>query len=249
MLTKLTDRRARRRWARSTTAAQSLELHALNDLQDEASRLTKRLHRALRVAEARLSAPLAAPANRAAATQSDWTWHPDLWNAPLYPATLTTVAPGTRITADIALFHDCAQREITFHQARLPNATAQGFSTILEVLSFSGSYLSLAIDLPKDGLENLSRHHIVALTAVLQIERPLNVYARLNLQHGPNTDRIVAKIEADAQAKPVEFDLATTRLDETRLTGGWLDLIFEAPANNRITLGEVSLTRHPRADI
>ena len=247
MLTKLTDRRARRRWARAESAAQTLDPHALKDLQSEAHRLAKRLNRVLRVAESRLAAPLAPPANRDATTHADWTWQPDLWSAPLHPTGHTDIASGTRLTPQIALFHDCAHREITFRQTRLPNATSNGFATQLDVLNFSGSYLSLAIDVPQEGLDNLTRHHIVALHLTQSFESPLDAYARLNLQHGPNTDRVVAKIEPDARS--VEFDLAATRLDETRLSRGWIDLIFEAPAMNRITLGEVALNRHLRAEI
>lgn len=249
MLTRLTDRRARRRWARAESAAQTLDPDALKDLQSEANRLAKRLNRVLRVAETRLSAPLAPPANRPSATHADWSWQPDLWSARLHPSGHTDIASGTRITPDIALFHDCTQREIVFRQTRLPTGPDHGFALALEVLNFSGSYLSIAIDLPGEGLTGLSRHSILGLNLTLTSENSLDVYARLNLQHGPNTDRVVAKIEPDARTKMVEFDLASTRLDETRLTRGWLDLIFEAPSMNRITLASVSLSRHPRAEI
>ncbi|NNL17676.1 MAG: hypothetical protein HKP37_02940, partial [Boseongicola sp.] len=95
------------------------------------------------------------------------SWRPDLWSTPLHPTGLTNISPGTRITSDTALFHDCDHREITFRQTCLPDASAHGFETKLEVLSFSGSYLSLAIDLPEDAIDGLTRDHIVGLAFTL----------------------------------------------------------------------------------
>lgn len=104
----------------------------------------------------------------------------------------------------------------------------------LEVFGFSGSFLSISIDLPTEALEGLTSNHILRLETSLVVERPLNVYARLNVGHGPNTDELLQQLrgmDAGLQSQQVvEFDLAYTQMNEKRLEKIWLDLIFEAPA-------------------
>jgi len=46
----------------------------------------------------------------------------------------------------------------------------------------------------------------------------------------------------------VEFDLAHTEINEKRLEGMWIDLIFDGPAMNEINLRDVTFSRRPRAD-
>ena len=47
----------------------------------------------------------------------------------------------------------------------------------------------------------------------------------------------------------MEFDLAYCDLNEKRIEKAWLDLIFEGPAMNQITLRDVTMCRYPRAEI
>jgi hypothetical protein len=46
-----------------------------------------------------------------------------------------------------------------------------------------------------------------------------------------------------------EFDLAYTRINEKRVEKAWIDLIFEGPRMNRITLRDLTLIRRMRADL
>ena len=47
----------------------------------------------------------------------------------------------------------------------------------------------------------------------------------------------------------VEFDLAYTKLNEKRIESAWIDLIFEGPDMNEITMHDLTLSRHPRSEI
>ena len=47
----------------------------------------------------------------------------------------------------------------------------------------------------------------------------------------------------------VEFDLAYTKLNEKRVEAIWIDLIFEGPEMNQVTIRDVTFSRHPRADL
>ena len=236
MLMKTADRRAEQQWNRT-------------DLQNQANRLSQRESHALRIAQSHLSTPPRAPANTTAATQADWHWRPDPLNTDIPPTGLHDVPSGTRVTPDTALFHDCARGQITLRQSEQETAdNAAAFKTI-EVRDFEGTYLSLATDLPQQALLGLGQHHIVALDVHLHCASPVKSYARLNLRHGPNTDHIVTELPDSTGAQNVEFDLACIRLDDTRLHHAWLDLIFEAPARNCITLTDMALHRRPRAEI
>ncbi len=249
MLLKLADRRARRRWSRVDGFANAPEPLALNFIETETARLTQRVNQALRAAQTRLSNSLRAPANKSTPTQTDWTWRPDPGTDTIPLGGMAAVRPGTRITPDTALFHDCHRREVTFLATPPAHDASDLPSTTIKVQNFEGTYLSLATDLPNEALAGLSRHHIVALDISLTRDCPLDAYARLNLRHGPNTDHIVAKLADGNGAQRIEFDLGCLRLDETRLTQAWLDLIFDSPAQSRITLEHMALHRRPRAEI
>ena len=250
MLTKITDRRTLRRWTRAAHAVDHLDASALQDLQRQANRLSRRLSTVLHAAEQRLAATRSTPANLSAPTHTDWAWRPMLWSGPVHPVGAADIASGTRISTDAAIFHDCARNEITLRQTRAPqiNAPSQ-FQTTLDVLGFGGSYLSLAVDLPAEAIHGLTQRHIFTLFADLTAERDIDIYARLNLRFGPNVDHVTCKLDPAANAQCVEFDLATTRIDDTRLNRAWIDLIFEAPAFNKITLHSVALNRRPRAEV
>ena len=47
----------------------------------------------------------------------------------------------------------------------------------------------------------------------------------------------------------LDFDMAATRLNEARVERAWLDLIFEGPEMNAITLRDVTMSRRPRAEL
>ena len=47
----------------------------------------------------------------------------------------------------------------------------------------------------------------------------------------------------------VEFDLAYTKLNEKRVEKLWLDLIFEGPEMNQVTLRDLTFSRRPRAEL
>jgi hypothetical protein len=47
----------------------------------------------------------------------------------------------------------------------------------------------------------------------------------------------------------VEFDLGHSRLNEKRVGQMWIDLMFENPYMNRITLRDLNICRFPRAEL
>ena len=87
------------------------------------------------------------------------------------------------------------------------------------------------------------------MTAVVETERPLEIFARLNVRHGPNTEQIVRELTLGGDSVVVEFDLAYSNLNEKRVERAWVDLIFEQPSMNQVILRDVNFSRRPRADL
>ena len=87
------------------------------------------------------------------------------------------------------------------------------------------------------------------LDALVDMEKPLEIFARLNIKHGPNTEQIVRELPLHDKEVFVEFDLAYTKLNEKRVDRMWLDLIFEGPQMNQVTLRDITFSRYPRAEL
>ena len=47
----------------------------------------------------------------------------------------------------------------------------------------------------------------------------------------------------------VEFDLGYSDINEKRVERMWLDLIFEGPEMNQITIRDITFCRYPRAEL
>ncbi|MEL7081724.1 MAG: DUF6478 family protein, partial [Pseudomonadota bacterium] len=74
-------------------------------------------------------------------------------------------------------------------------------------------------------------------------------FARLNVRHGPNTEQIVQELAVTGGELSAEFDLAYSKLNESRVENAWIDLIFEGPEMNQITVRDLAVWRSPRAEV
>ena len=61
--------------------------------------------------------------------------------------------------------------------------------------------------------------------------------------------QIVREIDLTQDQTMVEFDLAYSSLNERRVEGAWIDLIFEGLEMNQIVLRDLTFSRRPRAQI
>ncbi|MBU2956315.1 DUF6478 family protein [Paracoccus sp. 1_MG-2023] len=185
---------------------------------------------------------------------TDWRWRPNIMQTRISDAELIAPRGDLWLSEEVALFHDCEARALMLKQVRNRLATdLAGYGLRLEVMGFSGSFLSFSLTLPPEALADLGGHHIVRLHSVLQAERPITVYARLNIQQGPNTETVLRQmgdpIDGANCQRLVEFDLGYADLSQRSVHKAWIDLIFEAPYMNAVALRDVVLSRHPRAQI
>ena len=139
---------------------------------------------------------------------------------------------------------------------QIPNRSSADlapFGLQLETLGFAGSYLSVSIDLPDTALQGLTRSHIIRLDITMTVERPMSIYGRLNIGHGPNTDQLLRHLgdlqPGQTTSFVTEFDMYKIEMNEKRLEKIWLDLIFEAPQMNAVRIRDLFLSRHLRADM
>ena len=230
--------------------AGSQDVTAVRPLRQQARELLREAERAHSIADARLALPLLGSNVLDAPVQADWAWRPDLWREPLPRPGVAGPANKTSLGDNAEIFHDCPLQEMTFRQRRNEqDDDLAPFGVVLDVLGFAGSFLSLAVTLPPEAVEGLKKRHIIRMAARFDYEIPIEMYARLNIRHGPNTEQIVRSVAYGEAQTVVEWDLAFADINERRIESAWVDLIFETPAMNKITVRDVVVSRRPRAEI
>ena len=227
-----------------------MDLSDLRGLRGKARQMRRELDRLLHEAEFRLALPVIGAASVRRPAGADWAWRPDLWKGPI-PVPGVSGLSGREVLCDGAtIFHDCRRSELTFRQIRnTRESDLAPFGARLDVFRFDGSFLSLVLDLPPAVVEGLKLRHLIRLNVIVEMEKPLEIFARLNIKHGPNVEQLVRELPLNEEEVMVEFDLAYAKVNEKRIEKLWLDLIFEGPEMNQIILRDVTLCRRPRAEV
>ena len=249
ILERVSQRRSLRAWQRAAERALSLDLISLKGLRNRASQTRREIDRILHVAEARLSHAAGTSRGLRRPLHADWAWRPELFSRRLSPVGIAAVESRTEF-GDAKVFHDCGVSELTIRQIRNQRETDLApFGLRLDVFRFDGSFLSLAIDLPPEAVQGLKLRHLIRMECDVEVEKPLEIFARLNVVHGPNSEQIVRELPSVQGETWVEFDLAYTKLNEKRVEKAWVDIIFEGPELNQIILHDLVFSRRPRAEI
>jgi hypothetical protein len=182
--------------------------------------------------------------------QCDWAERAGPWRMRLASRGYVDVASPLALGAGVTLFHDATHADLSLRQDPARGRRAgPSFGLILEVYRFDGSFLSLVQDLPEAALQGLSLGHFFQVQLTMEREQRLEVYARLNIQHGPNHEQIVRQFTFSGDQGLAEFDLAYTKINERRIEKAWLDLILEGPEMNRVAIWDMVMLRAPRADV
>lgn len=242
-------RRELRRWHALAAGAPTAGLDRLRGARRAARALRAELDRVIHLADARLALPQTG-AGAELPQGADWCWRPEPWRGPLPEEGIAPVPSPSRLGDEVTLFHDCSLSELSLRQLRnTRGADRAPFGLAMDVFGFDGSFLSLVIDLPPEAIAGLRRRHLVRLEPVLELEKPLEIFARLNIKHGPNTEQLVRELPLGEDGGMVEFDLGYSNLNEKRVERMWLDLIFERPEMNRVVLRDLTFSRRLRADL
>ncbi len=242
--------RSLKRWARYGEAAAETDVATLSRLNQWARSLRRNLDRVIHEAEFRLALPLIGSNAMRKPLGTDWSWRPELWKGPLPLPGMASVPARAPIGEGTTIFHDCRRSELTVRQIRNTRAAdIAPFGFRMDVFRFDGSFLSLVLDLPEEAARGLKLRHMIRLDVVVEMEKPLEIFARLNIKHGPNVEQIVRELPLAEEEVMVEFDLAYSKMNEKRVEKLWVDLIFEGPEMNQVILRDVTLSRRPRAEL
>ncbi len=248
LVDRLLHRRALTRWTAAARAAPDAELSILRAQRQRARQLRGPLQELTHIADSRLALPRIGSNAFARPAGTDWAWRPQAWRAALAKRGLAPARNKMSLGGEVTIFHDCAATEIALRQTRnQQDRDLAPFGLALEVFQFDGNFLSLVIDLPALACVGLQKRHLIRLAAVIDAERPINVLARLNVKHGPNTEQVLLTLPQQDDDVMVEFDLAYSQMNESRVARIWVDLMFENPQMNQISIRDLTFCRYPRA--
>lgn len=248
LIEKLAHRDSMRRWARAARNANDTVLSELRQSRTSARLLRSHLDRLIHEADERLALPAVGSTSFPRPHNSDWAWRPEIWRGRLPKPGMSSVETKSMLGNEVTLFHDCTLSELTLRQIRnLREEDLAPYGLRMDVFKFDGSFLSIVIDLPNEAVQGLKKSHLIGMNAIIEMEKPLEIFGRLNIRHGPNTEQIVRELPLNQQETMVEFDLAYSKLNEKRVERAWIDVIFEGPEMNQVTLRDLTFSRRPRA--
>lgn len=245
-LDRVNQTRSLRRWSKLADACKTAPLFTLRAASSQAWVLRRHLDRVIHQAEYRLALPTMGTNIIRRPMGTDWAWRPELWRGPVAVIGHASLGSRTALCDGATIYHDCKRSEITARQIRNSReADIAPFGLRMDVFRFDGSFLSLALDFPPEAVRGLKQKHILRVDVIAEMKKPLEIFARLNIKHGPNTETIVREMPLNEEEVMVEFDLGFSKINEKRIEKIWLDLIFEGPEMNQIILRDVTLTRRP----
>lgn len=240
--------RVLRRWKRHARRAATLPADNLSALRCHALDLRYFLNEVIRISDLRRAGLEHTHEATARPPGTDWFWSPLAWQSALPEPARITVENDTVICDGMKLFHDCPRTEISLFQRPLSPASHAPYMVDLEVYAFEGTFLSLVLDLPGQGVQGLTRQHLICLHADIHMEKPAPAYIRLNVKHGPNYEQLVYEIPAGTSQPVAEFDLAGSKLNERKVERAWVDIIFGDPGMNHTRIRDLRFSRRLRAD-
>ena len=180
--------------------------------------------------------------------QCDWAWRPKAWSHALKRQTSKNLKSGTQIGEGLTLFHDCPIRDIVVEQSECPDSHAP-FDISIKVGKFDGSFFSLVFDLPREAQSSMDIIHIIGISGRIKLPLDIKAFARVNVKHGPNTERVLDALTQEAGSFKVELDLGEAMIKDKAMDHAWIDIIFENPAHADVIIHDLALTRHPRFEI
>jgi hypothetical protein len=247
---RILHKRILRRWAQAGDAAHSTDLESLRGMRSRARALRRNLDRVIHEAEHRLALPVIGSNIIRKPMGTDWAWRPNLWKGVIPVPGFSSVPNKAEVYPGATIFHDCRRSELTVRQIRnTREADIAPFGFRMDVFRFDGSFLSLVLDLPEEAARGLRQKHLLRMDVIVEMEKPLEIFARLNIKHGPNVEQIVRELPLNEEEVMVEFDLAYSKMNEKRVERLWVDLIFEGPEMNQVILRDVTFSRRPRAEL
>lgn len=172
MITNLIHQRSLKRWSRVARVADDVPLASLRHQATQARELRNHLDDVIFNAENRLALPAIGSNSFVKPKTADWAWRPALWRGPLPQVGLVAVDSQTALGSEAAIFHDCRISKLTVRQLRnTREADLAPFGLRMDVFRFDGSFLSIALDLPRDAVTGLLRKHLIRMNTIVETKK------------------------------------------------------------------------------
>lgn len=250
LVEKILGRRVLKYWEKIANSAGSMPLAKLRDERTKARTLRNKLNQVIHIGDKRLQLPYEGPNVMMHPRNADWSYRPEVWRGSIQPTGIAAAKNKAVLGDEVTIFHDCKTSELTLRQIRnFRERDLAPYGLRMDVFEFDGSFLSLVLDLPQEAVSGLRKSHLIRMDLIVETERPTEIFARLNIKQGPNTEQIVRELPLDQDEVMVEFDLAYTRMNENRIERLWVDLIFENAKMNQIIIRDLTLSRQHRAEL
>lgn len=250
LLSRLHQRLILGRWSGLRATLPRMAPAQLRRVRSQARGLRQILDQLIADADTRITQMSARPSSLQKPAMADWNWRPALWLSTLPKQGFAGGETPWVFDQDIRLYHDCPLSEIAARQiTQTYDGAPAPFGLCLEVIGFRGSFLSLVVELPGNAFEGPLQRKLLAVHMLLSAERPVRIFARLNLKHGPNTEKMVRECVTDGVALSAEFDLGHTQLKDGAVEKAWVDLFIDGPMANQIIFSDILFHRRPRAEL
>ncbi len=238
-----------KRWQRALRMPKDLPSGELKRMNGEIRGLRDRLDAMAAAARSELQSRSAGSDGIDRPDQCDWAVRPAPWRCEMRPRGVVGLASPHKLAGGVTVFHDATHSDMSLRQERAPRwAEGAQFGLVLEVYRADGSFVSFVQDLAPEALVGLTRNHFISVRLKVDRDQPVEIYARLNIQHGPNVEQLVRQVAFTDTSGVADFDLAYSKINEKRLEKAWLDLIVEGPKMTRLALWDMVILRAPRAD-
>ncbi|TRD21982.1 DUF6478 family protein [Palleronia caenipelagi] len=250
-LDEIVHRRAIKRWTKIGDETEDLDRFSLAALRKQAEDLRERLDRVIEMTDHRLASPVTGSSDlMQTSLDGDWIGRPRTFRHKIVPAFVSEPQSGASFGNEINLFHDAGRPEVMIKQRAGQGRTgAAPYGLEVDTLDFDGSFLSLAFNIDDEIAVGLITSHIVQIDLNWETESLTTCYARLNVQHGPNTEQITRSVDIASTSPTVEFDLAYSDIHEERVERVWVDVIFERPRMSWLALRDMIVSRRLRAEV
>ena len=105
----------------------------------------------------------------------------------------------------------------------------------------------MAVDLPQAAWNEIRAGELMRIDALVDTDRPVTAFARLNLRHGPNIERSVGELKLAGVHEEAEFDLDELLASKPIIEAAWIEILFEVSPMTQIVLRDLTASRRPRA--
>lgn len=250
LLSRLRQRLTLGRWSGLRAAVSRMTPSRLRHVRSEARALRQTLDQLIADADSRISQMGTKSTALRPPPMADWSWRPALWRSALPKPGFAGGETPWVFDQDIRLYHDCPLSEIAARQiVQTQEGAPAPFGLCLDIIGFRGSFLSLVAELPGPAYQGPLERNLLAFQMQLSAERQVRIYARLNIKHGPNTEKIVRECMSDGALLTAEFDLAQISLKDGAVEKAWVDLFIDGPMANQIIFNDILFHRRPRAEL